>query len=221
MSRGPRQALPAHSDRRAPYGAVRMWRILAALLAGIAALAFAAPASGGVRERPRGEHRCTAAGIHALRGTARVERQIRCRLNARRARAGLRPLRWDACLDRAAERHARDMVRRRYFAHASLGGRTLVQRARAAGYLPRRGRWTLGENLAWGAGRRATAVATVRGWLRSPPHRRNVLTARFRDVGIAVVRGAPVPIPARARAGVVRATIVAEFGARQPGRCRR
>ncbi len=244
-----------------------MWRILAASLAGIAALAFAAPAA--VPAREAGSHaaaaahrdasslaeavaerdasslaqaaakrdgssparparrrakrvpRCSAAGIRAMRGTARVERQVRCRLNARRARSGLRPLRWDACLDRAAERHARDMVRRRYFAHSSRGGRTLAQRVRAAGYLPRGGRWSLGENLAWGAGRRATAAATVRGWLRSPPHRRNVLAPGFRDVGIAVVRGAPVPLPARARAGVVRATVVAEFGARQPGRCRR
>jgi len=198
-----------------------MWRILVASLAGIAALALAAPAAGAARSHPKPEKRCSPAGIRAVHGTARAERRIRCLLNARRAHAGLRPLRWDRCLDRAAERHARDMVRRRYFAHASLGGRTLAQRIRAAGYLPRRGSWTLGENLAWGAGRRATAAATVRGWLRSPPHRRNVFTARFRDVGIAVVRGAPVPLPARARGGVLRATVVADFGVRRPGRCRR
>lgn len=217
-----------------------MWKILAASLAGIAALAFAAPgpaaARDGQRERAvapreagavRAEaarthpRRCSAAGIRAVHGTTRAERRIRCLLNARRALAGLRPLRWDACLDRAAERHARDMVRRRYFAHSSLSGRTVAQRARAAGYLPRGGRWSLGENLAWGAGSRATAVATVRGWLRSPPHRRNILGRGFRDVGIAVVRGAPVPLPARARTGTVRATVVADFGARAPGRCRR
>ncbi|MDO8184848.1 CAP domain-containing protein [Conexibacter sp. JD483] len=198
-----------------------MWNIRAASLAGIAALALAAQPSVAAPAHHRSEKRCSPAGIRAAHGTARAERRIRCLLNARRARTGMRPLRWDRCLDRAAERHARDMVRRRYFAHASLGGRTLVQRARATGYVPRNGRWSLGENLAWGAGRRATAAATVRGWLRSPPHRRNVFTSRFRDVGIAVVHGAPVRLPRGARARVARVTVVAEFGARAPGRCRR
>ena len=168
----------------------------------------------------RHDRRCSPAGIRALHGSSRVERQIRCLLNARRARARLAPLRYDRCLDRAAERHARDMVRRRYFAHTSRGGRTLTQRARAAGYLPRAGGWRLGENLAWGSGRSATARSTVRGWLHSPPHRRNVLAAGFRDVGVAVVRGAPLPRARMTGARGTTATIVVEFGARSGRACR-
>jgi uncharacterized protein YkwD len=160
--------------------------------------------------------RCSAAGIRRVRGTSRIERRIRCLLNRRRAGAGLRALRYDRCLDRAAERHARDMVRRRYFAHTSRSGRNLAQRVRASGYVSRAGSWRLGENLAWGNGRRASAHSAVRGWMLSPPHRANILTAGFRDVGVAVVHGAPVK-----RARSRPATFVVEFGARQPGRCRR
>lgn len=168
---------------------------------------------------PSHDRRCSPAGIRALHGTARVERRVRCLLNGRRARVGLPPLRYDRCLDRSAERHARDMVRRRYFAHSSHGGRTLAQRARLAGYAVAGVSWRLGENLAWGAGRRGSARVAVRGWLRSPPHRRNIYTRGFRDVGVAVVRGAPVE---RARLARERrpVTYVVEFGARSGGRCR-
>jgi len=164
-----------------------------------------------------GERRCSPAGIRALHGTARVERRVRCLINARRAHHRLRPLRYDRCLDRAAERHARDMVRRRYFAHASRRGRTPAQRARAAGYVPSRGRWRIGENLAWGAGGRASARAAVRGWLDSPPHRANLLGGGFRDVGVAVVNGAPV----RGAGGrhTPTATFVVEFGTREGPGC--
>lgn len=164
-----------------------------------------------------GERRCSPAGIRALHGTARTERRVRCLINARRARHRLAPLRYDQCLDRAAERHARDMVRRRYFAHSSQRGRTPAQRARAAGYVPRRGRWRIGENLAWGAGERASARAAVRGWLNSPPHRANLLGGGFRDVGVAVVRGAPVKGAGGRNAPT--ATFVVEFGDRDGPGC--
>lgn len=175
------------------------------------------PAAARTRRAARPERRCSPAGIRALHGTSRAERRVRCLINGQRLRAGLRPLRYDLCLDRAAERHGRDMVRRHYFAHSSIGGRSLAQRVQAAGYARHARSWLLGENLAWGAGNRASAHAAMRGWMHSPPHRRNILTAGFRDVGVAVVRGAPVSRNARPRP----ATFVVEFGARRPGRCSR
>lgn len=190
--------------------------VLVLMLAGLLA-ALAAPVADA---RSRAEQRCTPAGIRALHGTARAERRVRCLVNQRRAASGMRALSYNRCLDRSAERHARDMVRRRFFAHSSRGGGTPEQRARAAGYVPRGGGWTVAENLGWGVGAGADPRAIVRGWLRSPGHRANILRARFRDVGVAVVRGAPVRT-AKGAARKASATYVIEFGARQNGaRCR-
>lgn len=135
----------------------------------------------------RAVHAHTAAGAH-------VERAIVCLMNRVRLRSGLRPLHMNRCLDRLAERHARDMVARRYFAHSSASGRSLGQRARVFGYSPRTVHWTVGENLAWGAGPASRALWVVEAWMRSPGHRANILRPSFRHVGVAAVRGIPTGI---------------------------
>jgi uncharacterized protein YkwD len=114
-----------------------------------------------------------------------------CLLNAERRARGLRALRHNADLASAALVHARDMVRRKYFSHTSPSGRTFVSRIRATGYLSGVSRWTVGENLAWGSGTRATAAAIVRAWMGSPGHRANILNASFREIGIGIALGAP------------------------------
>src|ERR687895_1727000 len=63
-----------------------------------------------------------------------VVRATLCTLNAERARHGLPRLKLNKKLSAAAGRHARDMVRRDYFAHDSLGGGTFVDRLRQSGY---------------------------------------------------------------------------------------
>jgi uncharacterized protein YkwD len=52
----------------------------------------------------------------------------------------------------------------------------------------------------------------VRAWMHSPGHRRNILDSGYRDIGIAVVKGAPVPASARGRGPA--ATYATDFGAR-------
>lgn len=115
-----------------------------------------------------------------------------CLLNRVRSRAGLPPLRLNRRLSRAARRHSRDMVRRRYFAHDSLDGRSPFQRMRATRYVPRNAAWLLGENIGWGSGSLARPASLVRAWMHSPGHRANILNRRFRDVGIGIAVGAPV-----------------------------
>jgi uncharacterized protein YkwD len=127
-----------------------------------------------------------------------------CLLNAERAHHGLRPLRHSSGLALAGQRHARDMVARRYFSHDSLSGRRFDQRIARTGYA--RGGALLGENLAYGGGRLATPREVVRSWMNSPGHRANVLKPAFREVGIGMVRALPV-----AGDG---ATYAAEFGRR-------
>ena len=141
---------------------------------------------------PARAHAC--AHADALPGAASSEsirRSTLCLLNRERTRRGLARLRPDRRLVVAARRHARDMVRRRYFAHDSLSGKPFTHRIHRTGYTTGR-RWTLGENLAWGAGSLASPEAIVHAWMESPAHRANVV-GPFREVGVGLALGSPRP----------------------------
>ena len=134
-----------------------------------------------------------------------------CLINHVRRAHGLHALRTAPALHQAAAEHAADMVDHQYFAHDSLDGRTLTDRDRAVGYVPNAGRWEIGENLAWGTGARSTPDSIVDAWMHSPEHRRNILTAAFRETGVAVAPGVP-------ESGMLPgATFVQEFGMRDGG----
>ena len=102
--------------------------------------------------RPLAEQACPAANADARPSATKREivRATLCQLNRERAHHGLRRLTLNKRLARAARRHARDMARRNYFSHDTLGGGSFVDRIRRAGYLQGRERWIVGENLAWG-----------------------------------------------------------------------
>ena len=133
-----------------------------------------------------------------------VRRATLCLLNQERARRRLTRLGPDRRLALAARRHARDMVRQGYFAHESLSGTPFTERIHRTGYTVGRA-WRLGENLGWGGGSHATPTAMVRAWMASPGHRANVL-GRYREVGVGLALGAPVPGQPDA------ATYATEFG---------
>jgi uncharacterized protein YkwD len=128
-----------------------------------------------------------------------------CTLNAERARHGLPGLRLNKKLSAAARRHARDMVRRDYFAHDSLGGGSFVDRIRRTGYLNDASSWSVGENLAWGSHERSAPRAITAMWMDSAGHRANILSPAFREVGIGLALGAP-------GASGPAATYATEFG---------
>ena len=152
---------------------------------------------------------CKSAGAKPSNVAKRVAvRATLCTLNRQRARHGLRRLKLNKRLSRAARRHARDMVRRGYFGHESPGGATFVDRIRRTGYLGGARSWTLGENLAWGTYDRATPRVITATWMRSAGHRANIVHASFREVGIGVVLGAP-------DASAPGATYVTDFGAKR------
>jgi len=159
---------------------------------------------------------CTTLPGAAAARCCRDERAATLRaLNAVRARHGKQPLVPDVRLNRAARRHSREMVRRRYFAHESPGGARFSARIAATGWMRRRGRWSVGETLAWGWGARARPSGVVAAWLASPSHRRVALSSRYRRVGIGIVRGTPV---AGAPVGL---TYTADFRSGGPSRRRR
>jgi uncharacterized protein YkwD len=104
-------------------------------------------------------------------------------VNAARASEGLAPLTLDARLNAAACRQARDLAGRALhdveaLSHQGSDGSTLATRLQDAGY----GYRAAAENLAAGA---RDPQETTRLWLASDGHRRNLLTAAFREAGAA------------------------------------
>ncbi len=88
------------------------------------------------------------------------------------------PLTWNQSLGNAARGHSIDMADKNYFSHTSADGRTFVQRIVKAGYYPY---LALGENIAAGY---TTPSAVVSGWMSSPGHCANIMSANFKEVGV-------------------------------------
>lgn len=169
-----------------------------------AALALAGPATASA-------HRCAGADLipNASNGHA-IRHATRCLLNVRRARHHLPRLHAQRALRHAATTYSGSMVHNGFFAHVSPNGSTMVSRIRRTSYLRHARSWSLGENLAWGAGGASTPRQIVRAWMHSPPHRANILSPSFLQIGVGVVRGAP----RHAGASVAAATYTTEFGRR-------
>jgi uncharacterized protein YkwD len=125
------------------------------------------------------------------RNDAKVSAAVLCLLNGERRDRGMVPLKLNARLARAANVQAQDMVRRGYFSHESPDGHNSTDRIRSAGYMRGGGRWTVGENLAWGTAELSSARGLLNAWMNSPPHRANILRPAFREIGIAIAMGTP------------------------------
>ena len=110
------------------------------------------------------------------------ERALCSQINAYRRARGRAPLRVSAPLTRAARWLSRDMAARDYFDHVDSRGRDFGRRIAAFGF---RGP-TKGENLAAGAPDAAATFAMLKG---SPAHRRTMLRANLRVIGIGRAYG--------------------------------
>jgi uncharacterized protein YkwD len=100
-------------------------------------------------------------------------------VNAVRAKAGCGPLKLNASLVAAAQRHAGNMAEKDFFGHNGKDGKGFASRIRKEGY-----RYGLAaENIAAG---QKTPEKAVQAWLDSPGHRRNILNCKFRETGIAM-----------------------------------
>jgi uncharacterized protein YkwD len=143
--------------------------------------------------------------------TAVLESAVVARINAVRRSRGLRPLRHNSRLAAAADYHSRDMGRRGYFEHDSANGTAFWRRIER--FYPSRGfgSWTVGENLLWATDRYGAAFA-VREWMNSPPHRENILSRDWREVGIGAAFFASAPAEYHGRAVTI---VTADFGARR------
>jgi uncharacterized protein YkwD len=155
---------------RAPYRA--RWPFALAL----ALLAFAVVVAPAVSSPAR---------AHARMGG--LEAAVLVKLNKVRARHGLRPLRFNVELADAAAQHSVEMGSDGYFEHSSVDGTPFWKRISRFYTGVGRGYWSVGENLLWST-RSPDPGEAVAEWMASPPHRANILSRRWHEIGVAAAR---------------------------------
>jgi uncharacterized protein YkwD len=113
-------------------------------------------------------------------------------LNHIRVQHGLVPLKLSTRLTDAAAEHSRQMGVDGYFEHTSADGTAFWKRIGhwygTNGY----GFWSVGENLLWSSPQVDPAGA-LKLWMNSPEHRKNILTARWREIGVSSLHLASAP----------------------------
>jgi hypothetical protein len=125
----------------------------------------------------------SAHGLNVLGYKANISPEEVIRLtNEKRAQAGLSPLSENSTLDQAALAKGTDMLNNDYWAHVSPNGTEPWVFFINAGYKYR----YAGENLARDF---SNPGDTVSAWMASPSHRDNLLSPKYKDIGVAVVEG--------------------------------
>lgn len=103
-----------------------------------------------------------------------------CRqINTYRAQNGLGALKLSVSLTKAAKWHAGDMAKKDYFDHTDSLNRNFSSRFSAFGY----GGSTRGENIAGGTAT-STATAAFTQFKNSTAHRKTMLNASYKAIGI-------------------------------------
>lgn len=138
------------------------------------------------------------------------EADILRRINAIRERHGRRPLHMSRQLSAAAAFHTSQMGSRGFFEHESANGAEFWKRIERF-YPVLRGRsWSVGENLVFGAPDLSASDA-VREWMNSPPHRENMLSPEWREIGLGGQHFDASPGTFRGGAVTI---VTADFGSR-------
>jgi uncharacterized protein YkwD len=140
-----------------------------------------------------------------------LERGVVAEINDLRRQHGLPLLRASRSLSEAANAHSEAMARTGFFSHSSLDGTAFWKRVQHFYGVRNFGVWSVGENLLW-ASPTVDPGQAVRMWLDSPTHRRTMLTAAWREVGLAAVSVETAP---GVFGGVPVTIITADFGVRK------
>jgi len=159
---------------------------IACLAVGLAAAA-ASGASGAAGQAARllaTKQACPAGYRHDAPLAVQV-RAMACLVAFARARAGVQHLRPSAKLDRVAALKIDADLSCDDFSHTPCGS-DFMKWFVAVGYERGSSRYAVAENLAWGRGEDASPQQIMRMWLHSPEHRRNLLSPRWHQFGLAV-----------------------------------
>ncbi|GAB2781547.1 hypothetical protein GCM10027073_12690 [Streptomyces chlorus] len=102
-------------------------------------------------------------------------------VNAERGKAGCSPLKVNATLTEAAQKHSEDMAASGSMSHTGSDGSSPADRITRAGYS-----WsTYGENVAYGY---STPEQVMAGWMASPGHKENILNCAFKEIGVGLAQ---------------------------------
>jgi len=159
------------------------------------AAAFVGPASGAPAE------------VTVSRG---LNSAIVSKINALRSTHGLRHLKVATPLSRAARHHAVSMATLGYFSHSSPDGTSSGRRITSFYPISQGKNWAVGEILAWTTGD-VTAERVLAMWLASAPHHRQLLSTRWRHIGVSAVRVENAPGVYGGRTVTI---VVVDFGRR-------
>jgi uncharacterized protein YkwD len=140
-----------------------------------------------------------------------LDANVLVQLNAVRTAHGLVPLKANTVLAHAAEAHSAEMLARGYFAHDSFDGAPFWKRLNAYVGAAAHSTWSVGENLLWSSPD-VDPVKAVQLWMASPEHRQNILTARWREIGVGALHADSAPGTYGGHAVTV---ITTDFGVRQ------
>ena len=155
--------------------------------AGIAVLLAAAVTTGSALAG-RAQHRTQRAQVVLTS----LEHGVLDDINAFRRQHHLAPLRVSAELASAADQHSREMASDGYFGHSSPNGGAFWKRIESFYGAGAWSLWSVGENLLWSSPTVSPGEA-LQMWERSPEHRKNLLNARWREIGISAVHVASAP----------------------------
>ncbi len=108
-------------------------------------------------------------------------------VNQARLDEGLPPYAWSSRLASAAQRHADDLAAHGLASHVGSDGSTPAQRVAAADYFAWGNGTVVGENFWVGRGEVEDALAW---FMQDPPHRENLLSSRYREIGIGIATDA-------------------------------
>jgi uncharacterized protein YkwD len=151
------------------------------------------------------------AAAPAIARVAALETAVLGELNAVRRAHGLVPLTISGKLTAAADHHSRSMGKGGFFKHESPDGSAFWKRV--ARYYPSAEAryWSVGENLLWSSPD-IDAPGALKLWMASPEHRKNILTARWREIGISAVQ---VPAAPGLFNGLDVTIVTTDFGVRR------
>jgi uncharacterized protein YkwD len=139
-----------------------------------------------------------------------LEKDVLANVNLLRRQHSLPALRMSAKLNAAARSHSTEMAQRGYFSHDSANGSSFDKRISRYYSLSGKRYWSVGENLLWSSPD-VSASAALEMWLNSPEHKKILLTARWREIGLAALHVSSAPGTFGGREVTI---VTADFGVR-------